>query len=106
MTATQGKHHALCSCRDQEDAPRVIDFIHIDVTEKGGQVTSWDLELGSPNALMRRGWSRTALKSGDKITVSGYLAKDGSHLANARSVTLSDGKPLFAGSSFDGGPEK
>jgi hypothetical protein len=78
----------------------------MDVTDPGGQVTAWDLELGSPNALMRRGWSRTSLKAGDKITASGYLAKDGSHLANARSVTLSDGKPLFAGSSFDGGPEK
>jgi hypothetical protein len=76
------------------------------VTEENGQVTAWDLALGSPNALMRRGWTRTALNSGDKITVSGYLAKDGSHLANARSVTLSDGKPLFAGSSYDGGPEK
>ena len=78
---------------------------YIDVKNDKG-VTNWEFELGSPNALMRRGWSRTALKSGDTITVSGYLAKDGSHLANARSVILSDGKPLFAGSSFDGGPEK
>jgi hypothetical protein len=76
--------------------------IHIDVTDQGGKVTSWDLELGSPNALMRRGWSRNSLRSGDKITVSGYLAKDGSHLANARSVTLSDGRTVFAGSSSEG----
>jgi Family of unknown function (DUF6152) len=62
-------------------------------------MTSWDLELGSPNALKRRGWTMNALKAGDKVTVDGYLAKDGSHLANARSMMLSDGRTLFAGSS-------
>jgi hypothetical protein len=75
----------------------------LDVTDQSGNVTSWDFELGSPNALMRRGWSRQALKPGDMITASGYLAKDGSHLANARSVTLSDGRKIFAGSSIDTG---
>ena len=75
--------------------------IHVDVTDADGKVTSWDFELGSPNALARRGWTRTSLKSGDKVTVSGYLAKDGSHLANARSVILSDGRTVFAGSSLE-----
>lgn len=78
---------------------------HIDVSE-GGETTSWDLELGSPNALVRRGWTRNSLKPGDRITVNGYLAKDGSHLANARTVKLSDGRSVFAGSSADNGPEK
>jgi len=75
------------------------------VTE-GTTVTPWDFELGSPNALVRRGWSRTSLKPGDRITISGYLAKDGSHLANARSVLLSDGRTIFAGSSIGGAAEK
>jgi hypothetical protein len=75
--------------------------IHVDVPDQAGTVTSWDLELGSPNALKRRGWSMNALKSGDKITVNGYLARDGSHLVNARSMTLSDGRTLFAGSSSE-----
>lgn len=74
--------------------------IHVDVTGDAGTVTSWDFELGSPNALIRRGWSGKSLKPGDVITVSGYLAKDGSRLANARTVTLSDGRSLFAGSSL------
>src|SRR5262245_58188979 len=73
--------------------------IHIEVTDERGTVTPWDLELGSPNALKRRGWSMNSLKRGDKITAAGYLAKDGSHLANARTVTLSDGRTVFAGSS-------
>jgi hypothetical protein len=75
----------------------------LDVTDQSGNVTSWDFELGSPNALMRRGWSRQALKPGDMITASGYLAKDGTHLANARSVTFGDGRKIFAGSSIDAG---
>ena len=74
---------------------------YLDVKDQGGTVTSWDFETGSPNALMRRGWSRSSLKPGDMITVSGYVAKDGSHLANARSVTLSDGRNVFAGSSIE-----
>lgn len=75
--------------------------IHMDVKDSGGQTVSWDLELGSPNALIRRGWTGKALKPGDVITVSGYLAKDGSRLANARSVVLSTGRSLFAGSSLE-----
>ncbi len=78
--------------------------IHVDVKEPTGQVTSWDFELGSPNALIRRGWSGKTLKPGDVITVSGYLARDGSHLANARAVTLSDGRKVFAGSSLESEP--
>jgi hypothetical protein len=74
--------------------------IHLDVTD-AGKVTTWDFELGSPNALMRRGWSAHSLKPGEMITVNGYRAKDGSTLANARSVTLSDGRKIFAGSSID-----
>jgi hypothetical protein len=75
--------------------------ISVDVKDPNGNVASWDFEMGSPNALMRRGWSRNSLKPGDAITVNGYLAKDGSHLANARSITLSDGRNVFAGSTID-----
>ncbi len=77
---------------------------YIDVKEEGGKVTNWELELGSPNGLMRQGWTRNSMKIGDDIKVSGYLAKDGSKMANARSVNLGDGRKLFAGSTTDGGP--
>jgi hypothetical protein len=80
--------------------------IHVNVTGQDGTVTAWNFELASPNMLMRRGWSRTTLRVGDKITVSGYLAKDGSHMANARSVMLSDGRTVFAGSSIENEPQK
>jgi hypothetical protein len=68
--------------------------------EKTGAVTNWTLEMGSPNSLLRLGWNRDSMRVGDIVTVDGFLARDGSHLANARSVTLtSTGKKMFAGSS-------
>ena len=59
----------------------------------------WAFELGSPNGLMRQGWTRNSLKAGDVVTVLGSRARDGSTNSNARSVTMADGKRLFAGSS-------
>jgi hypothetical protein len=74
-------------------------YFYIDVTDAAGKVTSWGLEMGSPNGLMRQGWTRTALKAGDMVTVEGSRAKDGSRNANARSVVLGNGQRLFAASS-------
>ncbi len=69
--------------------------------EKGAD---WAFELGSPNGLMRQGWTRNALKQGDIITVQGSRARDGSTNSNARTVTTADGKRMFAGSSQDATP--
>jgi len=76
-------------------------FFYIDVKdEKTGKVTNWAMEMGSPNGLMRAGWTRNTMKIGDKVTVEGSLAKDGSPTGNARAVTLADtGQRLFAASS-------
>ncbi len=73
----------------------------IDVKDAAGKVVNWEVELASPNGLMRRGWTRNSLKAGQIITVTGWSAKDGSNVANAQAVTLSDGKKVFAGSSGD-----
>jgi hypothetical protein len=75
---------------------------HMDVKDESGKVVSWEVELGPPAGLMRRGWSRNSLKVGESVTVNGFLAKDGSNLTNAQTVTLSDGRKVFAGSSADG----
>ena len=72
---------------------------YIDVKDEKGGMNNWELELGSPNGLMRQGWTRNSLKKGDQVTISGSLAKDGSKLANARTVKLADGRQVFAGSS-------
>jgi len=82
-------------------------WLYVDVKGENGKVANWSFELGSPNGLMRQGWRRTALKEGDQVTLEGYGAKDGSNTANARSVTLPDGRKLFSGSpETDGGPAK
>jgi hypothetical protein len=73
----------------------------IDVKDESGKVASWDLELASPNALRRLGWSRDFLQVGGEVTVLGSLAKDGSKMASARSVTLADGRKMVAGSSAE-----
>jgi hypothetical protein len=73
---------------------------YIDVKDEKGTST-WNLELASPNVLTRNGWTRRTLNIGDEITVQGSMAKDGSKMANARVVTLADGKRVFAGSSQD-----
>jgi hypothetical protein len=72
---------------------------YMDVKDDKGTVTNWNLELASPNVLTRQGWTRKSLDVGDQITVEGSLAKDGSKMANARIVTLANGKRIFAGSS-------
>jgi hypothetical protein len=74
-------------------------FFYIDVTTPSGEIENWALEMGSPNGLMRRGWTRDSMKIGDVVTVTGSRAKNGTTLGNARSVKLSSGKQLFAGSS-------
>lgn len=76
-------------------------FFYLDVTNAKGEVEPWALEMGSPNGLMRRGWTRNSMKIGDAVTITGWRAKDGSFKGNARSVSLADGTKLFAGSSAD-----
>jgi hypothetical protein len=74
---------------------------YLDVTdERTKKVTNWSFEMGSPNGLMRNGWTRNTLKIGDIVSVEGSLARDGSPYGNARAVVLaSTGKRLFAASS-------
>jgi hypothetical protein len=75
-------------------------WFYIDVKENTGAVTNWGLELGSPNLLLRAGWARNSLKIGDVVTVEASRAKNGSNIANAKVVILTNtGRKLFAGSS-------
>jgi len=79
-------------------------YFYLDVEGEAGAVTNWAMEMGSPNGLMRRGWTRNSLRIGDVVEVEGSLARDGSAKGNARSVILTDGRQLFAGSSQDETP--
>jgi len=76
---------------------------YVDVKDEQG-TTNWNLELASPNVLVRNGWSRKTINVGDQVTVQGSMARDGSKMANARVVTLADGRRVFAGSSGGDAP--
>ena len=77
-------------------------WIYVDMKDEKGALTRWQCEGGSPNTLTRQGWSKDSLKQGDQVVIEGYRAKDGSNTCNSSSVTLADGKRLFAGSSLEG----
>ncbi|NOT26748.1 MAG: hypothetical protein HOP16_11665 [Acidobacteria bacterium] len=79
--------------------PHVRFFM--DVTDTAGAVTVWEFTMGAVNGLLRRGWATTMLAPNDTVTVNGYLARDGSRLANARVVTLRDGRKMSGGTVPD-----
>jgi hypothetical protein len=79
-------------------------YFYLDVKDESGNVVKWTCEAGSPGALSRRGFKKGDLKLGDTLVVDGYLAKDGSHLIDARRVTLPDGRIVSGASAGDGGP--
>ena len=81
-------------------------WIYIDAKDESGKVTRWQCEGGPPNTLTRNGWTKSALKEGDQVTIEGFKAKDATNTCNGRSVTLPDGRKVFAGSAEDGGPNK
>jgi len=75
---------------------------YVDVKSADGKVVNWNFELGAIPVLLKQGWTKNSLKTGDLITVEGSAAKDSSNTANARSVKLSDGRRVFGGSSAPG----
>jgi hypothetical protein len=79
-------------------------WIHVDVKGPDGKVTSWMVEAGSPNVLLRRGFNKNTVPKGVQVVVEGYQSKDGSMRANGKDITLPDGKKLFLGSSGTGAP--
>ena len=81
-------------------------WLHISVKDTNGTPVEWSLEFGSPNTLYKGGWRKEDLPVGQEVTVTGFRAKDGSPIANARSVLLASGKKLFSGSPDTGAPEK
>ena len=82
-------------------------YFYMDVTGTDGKVVNWGMEMGSPNGLMRQGWTRNTLHVGDEVAVEGAQAKDGANVGNARAVILAaTGKRLFAASSQTETPQQ
>ncbi len=107
-------HHAFSS---EFDAKKPVKFegtvtkmmwinphawIYVDVKKADGTTEEWMVEAGTPNTLLRRGFTKASLQPGTKIHVDGYQSKDGSLRANGRDLTLPDGRTLFLGTGEPG----
>lgn len=114
---TVSAHHAFSS---EFDANRPVKFtgtvtkmmwvnphawIYVDVKKPDGTTEEWMVEAGTPNTLLRRGFTKASLLPGTVIKVDGYQSKDGSLRANGRDLTLPDGRTLFVGGEGTGAPE-
>ena len=105
-------HHSFAAEYDREKPVRLVGkvtkiewmnphvYFYIDVAEPAGTAAHWAIEGGAPNSLYRAGWRRDSLKVGETVTVHGYLARDGSKLANMRTATLADGREVFGGQVY------
>jgi hypothetical protein len=78
-------------------------YFYVDVADDTGKILNWAVEGGAPNVLYREGWKPTTLKEGDRVTILGSRARNGSPLVNALSFQLPDGRCVFAGTSGPGG---
>ncbi len=76
-------------------------WIYIDVKGEDGQIVTWGIEAGAPNALLRRGLRRADFPLGTELVIEGYRAKDGTAKANGHKVTFADGRNFFLGTSVD-----
>ena len=114
--ASVSAHHAFAA---EFDAKKPVSFkgtvtkmewinphtwLHVDVKKPDGNLEEWMIEFGTPNVLFRRGFTKESLLPGTEVVIEGYQAKDGTHRANGRNLTLPDGKMLFLGSSGTGAP--
>ena len=109
-------HHAFSAEFDADRPLRLVgtvsktewinphSWIHVDVEGEDGEVVTWAIECGAPNALLRRGLNKNSVPVGTELVIDGFGAKNGSNTANARDVTFPDGSRFFVGSSGTGAP--
>jgi hypothetical protein len=118
-TMRASAHHAFAATYDEKNIVTISGvvtrlewinphaWLYVRGKDANGKTGSWRFEMGSPGGLISRGWEKTAVKKGDPIIVDGYRARDGSNTANARIVSLQDGRKLFGGfATTPGAPVK
>ena len=81
-------------------------WFSIDVATGRGETEDWSFEMGSPNALIRRGWAHDSLRTGTRVTVHGARARDGSRKGAALSITLANGETVFGAQDPYGGEQE
>jgi Family of unknown function (DUF6152) len=109
LTAAASAHHAFSAEFDQ-DKPVNLEgsvtkadwtnphaWIYLDVKGADSKVVNWAIEMGPPNALLRRGWKKSSMEFGTVLKVEGFAAKNGKEFANATNITMPDGTKIFAG---------
>lgn len=109
FSVTGRAHHAFSAEFDQ-NKPVLLEgtvtkadwtnphaWIYLDVKGPDGKVVNWAIEMGPPNALLRRGWKKSSMAFGTVLKVEGFAAKNGKEFANATNITLPDGTKIFAG---------
>ena len=80
-------------------------WLNVTERDESGTLTIWRFEMGAPGGLLHRGWKKGELKEGDRVTVDGYASKNRANVANARTVTLPNGRKVFGGfASTPGNP--
>jgi hypothetical protein len=111
MAVRMQAHHAFAAEFDAEKKVTLVGtvvlmewvnphaWLTLDVPDAAGKTDRWQLEFGPPNALFRRGWRKSSLTTGMKVSATAFLAKDGRKVANADKVTLPDGSVFGAGSA-------
>jgi len=111
VAAPAWAHHALQAEYDDRKPAHLVgkvtemewinphSWIHIDAVGADGKVTNWMVECGSPNIMLRRGFTKRSLEPGTELIVDGYQAKSGETKANGGSVTFKDGRRVFVGGS-------
>ena len=109
-------HHSFAAEFDASKAVRLTgsltkiewtnphSYFYLDVKDEHGNVQNWGCEGANPGALSRRGFKKGDIKLGDTLVVDGYRAKNGSTIANAKDITLPNGRKLFVGSAGTGAP--
>ena len=118
LTSAARAHHSFAAEYDAQKPIALkgevqrIDFVnphgwlYLSVKGPNGKAEIWNVEMGSPNSLIRRGSSKNTIAKGTQVVVNGYRAKDGSRTVNGTNVTLPDGQRLYTGSTGTGAPEK
>src|SRR5437762_9972092 len=72
-------------------------WLYLDIKDDKGNVTNWGFSASPPGMLQRRGITKSSLKVGEVLTISGHRAKDGSNNASGNIVTFADGRDALIG---------